>query len=52
MVSDRQRKDIEALARHIKNAKNNGKSQDEIKRRTVALYRYLQKEGIILPEDD
>jgi len=45
MVSSRQRKDIEALARHIKKAKNTGKSQEEIERRTVALYRYLQKEG-------
>lgn len=52
MVSRRQRDDIEALMRHIKEAKNNGRSREEIKRRANALYHYLEEEGIIMPEDE
>jgi hypothetical protein len=50
MVSDRQKKEIEKMMRSIKRARDEGKGEKEIERRTAKLYQYLQREGLITKE--
>jgi len=52
MVTQRQRDEIREHMRRIKNAKDEGKSREEIKRRTRKLHDYLEQEGITNPFDD
>jgi isopropylmalate/homocitrate/citramalate synthase len=47
MASDRQQKQIQKLMRRIKDAKDQGKSEEVIKKRTQELYQYLYSEGLV-----
>lgn len=52
MVTQKQRREIRERMRAIKDAKDNGESEEIIKKRTRELTSYLRKEGIINPFDE
>lgn len=47
MVTKKQAREIKARMRHIKDAKDQGLREEEIRDRTQSLYQYLLDEGII-----
>lgn len=51
MVTSQQRYKIKKLASRIKKAKDDGKKKEVIEERTKELYRYLEKEGIVISDD-